>query len=228
MHPNTYDALVNQCVWRTDFIRLWAYPIEPITPTYLGYIIDLSSIDDEDDITSVRKEIIALWSNSPEVGAAIRTILARGHTTDNAGDAIIIDDYEVGETIDNLYINRLATSGKGRVPRPSINMYLPGLNCSDAHFKALKSAVGNVTYDLNLHGSGEYGPGWLCGSCHSLDHPTGLCHYLSIEHDTPLANPIIPALPKAQQPARVRSGLNTRGGNPRGRGGKNGGSAGGR
>jgi hypothetical protein len=45
MQPSTYEALVNQCVWRTDFIRLWAYPIEPITPAYLSYIIDLSSID---------------------------------------------------------------------------------------------------------------------------------------------------------------------------------------
>jgi hypothetical protein len=130
--------------------------------------------------------------------------------------------------INNLNIIRLATSGKGRVPCPSINMYIPGLDCLDAHFKTLKSTIGNVTYDLNLHGSGEYGPGWLCGSCHSLDHPMGLCYYLSIEHDIPLSNPIIPALPKAQQPARVRSGLNTCGGNPRGRGGTNGGNARGR
>jgi hypothetical protein len=228
MQPSTYEALVNQYVWRTDFIWLWAYPIEPITPSYLGYIIDLSSIEDEDNITSVRKEIIDLWLNSPEVGSAIRTILARGRTIDSAGDEIILDNYEVEDVINRLRIYRLATSGKGRVPRPSINMYITGLNCSDAHFKRLKNAIGNIIYDLNLHRSGEYGPGWLCGSCHSLDHPTGLCHYLSIEHDIPLSNPIIPALPKAQQPPRTKSGPSAHGGTPRGRGGKNGGNVGGR
>ena len=169
-----------------------------------------------------------LWLSSPEVGSAIHTILARGRTTDSAGDEIIIDDYEVEDVINRLSIDRLATSGKGGVPRPSINMYISGLNCSDAQFKALKNAIGYVTYDLNLHGSREYGPGWLCGSCHSLDHPTGLCGYLSIEHDIPLLNPIIPALPKAQRPPRTKSGPDAHGSTPRGRGGKLGGNAGGR
>ena len=161
MLPSTYKALVNQRVWRSDFIRFWAYPIEPITPSYLSFTIDLSSIDDEDDIASVQKEIIDLWLNSPEVGSAICTILARGRTTDSAGDEIIIDNYEVKDMINHLSIDWLATSGKGGVPRPSINMYISSLNCSDAQFKALKNAIGYVTYDLNLHRSGEYGPGWL-------------------------------------------------------------------
>ncbi|KIM82538.1 hypothetical protein PILCRDRAFT_7912 [Piloderma croceum F 1598] len=105
IREDTYNTLVDQRVWRTDFIHLWAYPIEPIAPSYLGFIIDLSSLDDADDMSSVRGEIIALWYKSEGVCVAIRNILSRGLSTDNTGDAIIIDDDEVYEVINRLAIN---------------------------------------------------------------------------------------------------------------------------
>jgi hypothetical protein len=220
--PDMHRALIAQRVWRTNFIRFWVYPTDEITPTYLGYIAGLSSVEDKDDLDSAREEIIGLWLTNAGVTNAIRNIISRGKSIDDAGDQIVVDDNEVEETLHHLHVDHLNTLIRGRLPRPSLNLYISDLNCTHAQFKALKEAISNVVYDLNLHGCGDYGPGWLCGQCHSLDHPTGLCYFNDIENDIPLSSLIVPTLPKAQQPPRIRSAENPRGAPPRSRGGRGG------
>ncbi|KIM81885.1 hypothetical protein PILCRDRAFT_8532 [Piloderma croceum F 1598] len=220
--PDTHRALITQCVWRTEFIRFWVYPTDEIVPAYLGYVAGLSSIEDKDDLDSAREELISLWLTDADITNAIRNIISRGRSVDDAGDQIVVDDNEVEEALRHLQVIRLNTLSKGKLPRPSLNLYINNLNYTHTQFKALKEAVSNVIYDLNLHGCGDYGPGWLCGQCHSSDHPTGLCYFNDIENDVPLSSPIVPALPKAQQPPRTRSAENSRGAPPRGRGGRGG------
>jgi hypothetical protein len=226
LRPETYQALVAQRVWRTDFIRLWVYPTDEVTPTYLGHISGLSSIEDEEDLNSAREEVICLWLTNTDVTNAVRNIISRGRSVDDAGDQIVVGNDEVEETLRSLRVDRLNTLGKGRLPRPSLNLYMNDLTCTHTQFKALKEAIGGVVYDLNLHGCGDYGPGWLCGQCHSSDHPTGLCFFNDIENDIPLSSPIVPALPKSQQPPRFKSASNPRGTPTRGRGGRGGSTAG--
>jgi len=215
--PETYHALIAQRVWRTAFIRLWVYPTNKIPPAYLGYVSGLSSVEDTDDLISARKEVISLWLTN-----AIRDIISKGRSIDAAGDQIVVDDSEVEETLYRLRVDRLNTLGKGRLPHPSLNLYINDLNCTHTQFKALKEAIGNVIYDLNLHGCGDYGAGWMCGQCHSSDHPTGLCYFNNIANDIPLSSPIVPTLPKAQQPLRIRTTGTPHGTPSRGRGGRGG------
>jgi hypothetical protein len=218
--PETCQTLVTQRVWRTSFICFWVYPVDEVTPAYLGHVSGLSSIEDKDDLDSAREEIISLWLTDAGVTNAMRDIISRGRSVDPAGDQIVVDDNEVGEALYRLRVDRLNTLGKGRLPRPSLNLYINDLECTHTQFKALKEAISNVVYDLNLHGCGNYGHGWLCGQCHSSDHPTGLCYFNDIEDDIPLSAPIVPALPRAQQPPRIRFAGSTRGTAPRGQGGR--------
>jgi hypothetical protein len=222
LRPETHQALVTQCVWRTDFIRFWVYPTDEVTPTYLGHISGLSSVEDNDDLVSAREEIIALWLTDANVTNAVQDIISKGRSIDAAGDQIVVDNSEVEDTLNRLNVECLNTLGKGRLPRPSLNLYVDGLTCTHTQFKALKEAIGNIVYDLNLHGCGDYGPGWLCGQCHSSNHPTGLCSFNDIENDIPLSSPIVLVLPKAQQPLQIRSTGTPRGTPSRGRGGRGG------
>jgi hypothetical protein len=205
LRPETHQAPVTQRVWRMDFVCFWVYPTDEVTPTYLGHISGLSSIEDDDDLVSACEEIIALWLTDANVTNAVQDVMSRGRSVDDAGDQIVVDDGEVEETLHRLNVEHLNTLGKGRLPHPSLNLYIDGLMCTHTQFKALKEVIGNIVYDLNLHGCGDYGLGWLCGQCHLANHPTGLCPFNDIENDIPLSSPIVPVLPKAQQPPRIRS-----------------------
>jgi hypothetical protein len=203
--PETHQTLITQHIWRTDFVCFWVYLTDEVTPTYLGYISGLSSIEDNDNLNSARDKIIGLWLTNTNVTNAVCDFISKGRSIDAAGDLIVIDDDKVREILNHLQMACFNTLSKGRLPHPSLNLYISDLKWTHAQFKALKEAISNVVYNLYLHGCGNYGHSWPCGQCHSPDHPTSLCYFNDIENDIPLTVPIVPTLSKAQQPPRIKA-----------------------
>ena len=213
VHGLTSDAyvkLTTQGAWRTRSMRFYAYNNGRARLSFLGYIQGMSNLMAPRAMTEIN-EFISNAFRTGEMAAAIRNIMSKGQTIDQAGDDIIIDQDEVDGIVDKLYVERVDLAKGPNIPQPSINLYLLNVDYSDDEWNLLRKAASKTAYVHDLHGVGRYFPGWTCALCHGVTHPTGMCPYLQIEDDVPMTDPVVQPYAKARQQASGR-----RGGTPRG------------
>jgi hypothetical protein len=127
-----------------------------------------------------------------EVANAMCDLISGGKTVDDAGDEIIVYPEEIDFVLNKLHIERVDIIKEGGIAQPSVNMYLLKAQYSDKQWDDLRQAASKTSYAHPLFGIGRYYKGWICGRCHGVTHPTGLCPFLSLEDDVPMTDPIIP------------------------------------
>ena len=91
------------------------------------------------------------------------------------GDDIIVYPDEIDAILDKLHIERINIMKEGGIVQPSVNMYLLDVNYDDKQWDELHRAAGKMSFTHPLFSIGKYYKGWICGKCHGITHPTGLC-----------------------------------------------------
>ncbi|KAF9520229.1 hypothetical protein BS47DRAFT_1336224 [Hydnum rufescens UP504] len=179
LSPLDAAMLTNQCTWSCDAISFFAIPYKPDILTFVGTVMNLIGYDSSDS-TEVTKLV---QDKLCEPGPAHYLLM----------DLAPGNDPLVRSTIDSLEAHPLELLGVGGVPQCAWNIYAtPPFSDLTYHYCWCK-AFSNCTFPTAFNGTGTVHclAHFSCLGCKSVDHPSGLCPYSSIQgwKGTPLAAP---------------------------------------
>lgn len=92
-------------------------------------------------------------------------------------------------------------------------MYLQTGITTTTEWLRLKAAIETTKYPMSFYGQGVYFAKWYCGICRGIDHPQGMCPFLSIPQDIPITEPAVPRIPKIK---KKEENAKKKGNNPQG------------
>lgn len=145
----------------------------------------------------IKSHIQTQWRNGP-VGEVLDSIL-QPIRRDNNGDLIFGEGGLVEKAINSLTLSRLDVKETGAVDKPALRLYIETGITGVEDWLRVKAAVESTKYEMSFLGCGIYKAVWYCDTCRGIDHPTGMCPYLSIPHDIPLTEFAVPRAAKTKK-----------------------------
>jgi hypothetical protein len=104
----------------------------------------------------------------PEVAERIRSILSESAGEEVSDDSLLAYIYSVRATV-------LPWEEAGRRSVPRYNIYIDPPTNNPTRWNKFRQLVVNLNYEDDYLGTGTAMPFSICGFCHSVDHPRGLC-----------------------------------------------------
>ncbi|KAF9505404.1 hypothetical protein BS47DRAFT_1353999 [Hydnum rufescens UP504] len=170
---------LTNATWSCDAISFFAIPYKPDISTFVGTVMNLIGYDSSD-----RTEVTKLVQDKLCEPGPARSLLM---------DLAPGNDPLVRSTIDSIEACPLELLGVGGVPQRAWNIYAtPPFSDLTYHYR-WREAFSNCTFPTAFNGTGTVRrlARFSCLGCKSVDHPSGLCPYSSIQgwKGTPLAAP---------------------------------------
>lgn len=191
------QALLTTGSWRNKYLRYNCFPTGRIPQTYLGALSGFCHTSSETDRMLIKSHIQTQWRNGP-VGEVLDSIL-QPIRRDNNGDLIFGEGGLVEKAINSLTLSRLDVKETGAVDKPALRLYIETGITGVEDWLRVKAAVESTKYEMSFLGCGIYKAAWYCDTCRGIDHPTGMCPYLSIPHDIPLTEFAVPRAAKTKK-----------------------------
>ena len=168
-----YDILMSRHVWSSEAVTFRVIPTDPPCPDFLFTIRDLATLDETRILEMVRK----VWNDE-------ETMMFIFYEITVAKDK---NKKEVEETLSHLIkslkVTQLKIKDKSSALTLHFNMYTDGKSTTNEElWVKLRTYLASREYTLPLQGTGKVVKApFVCGACHGVDHPRGLCQFPGIK-----------------------------------------------
>lgn len=181
------EELSNQKCLANKTIALTIFPLKYSGPTaYLGTIKGFVNLNVTGTMGRLLTRIKTIWRNSEVYDILIEyaqsrrspaedVIMAGAHTEESN-----IEDINDAESIlDTITLYRVENKSQHGVDATALNIYIEMQDPTAEQWNSLKQAIGKVEYGTDFNGYGEFSKGWTCVQCRAIDHPAGLCPFVT-------------------------------------------------
>lgn len=175
------QSLIAQRCLANKKIAFIIYPQDYTAPTtYLGTIGGLVGLQVPGSMVNLAEVFKEKWRESKVWGVLAEYAQSkRDPEEDDSMGNKDLDSSEVEEILKTVVFHRVEAKAYGGVDASSLNIYISLDSPTAQQWNALVDAVSRVQYNSNIHGYGRHGPGWTCIQCRGIDHPAGMCPYLT-------------------------------------------------
>jgi hypothetical protein len=168
-----YNTLLSCHVWSSEAITFRVLLTDLPCPDFLFTLCGYITLDQNHIYTMVSK----VW-NDKETKNFITCEVNSTHTENKK-----LTEETLIHLIKSLKVTHLKIKSQGNSLTPHFNIYTNGKATTDEELWAnLRTYLASRVYTLLLQGTGKVikAP-FNCGACHGVDHPRGLCPFLSIK-----------------------------------------------
>lgn len=100
-------------------------------------------------------------------------------TGTNNEEPSIEDINDVETILDSVTLYRIENKSSGGIEATALNLYIDIPEPSPEQWNELTQAAGKAEYSTSFNGYGKWSKGWTCVQCRGIDHPAGLCPFIT-------------------------------------------------